>query len=66
MSLAKSSEDFSQSQAKTKDVCSQRTNETTAGPFNFLLMGPMSMMLPCYEGSVWLILDMPCPLGISF
>jgi hypothetical protein len=20
-------------------------------------------MLPCYEGSVWLILGMPCPLG---
>jgi hypothetical protein len=21
------------------------------------------VMLPCYEGSVWLILDMLCPLG---
>jgi hypothetical protein len=20
-------------------------------------------MLPCYEGTAWLILDMPCPLG---
>jgi hypothetical protein len=42
MSLAKSLADFSQSQAKTKDFCSQRMKETTAGPFNFLHMGPMS------------------------
>ncbi len=42
VSLAKHLADFTQSQAKTKVVCSQHTKETTAGPFHFLHMGPMS------------------------
>jgi hypothetical protein len=40
--LVKSLADFSQSEAKTKVVCSQHSKETTAGPFQFLCMGPMS------------------------
>jgi hypothetical protein len=41
--LAKSpTADFSQSQAKTKIVCSQHTDHGTAEPFHFLHMGPMS------------------------
>jgi hypothetical protein len=40
--MAKSLADFSQSQAKTKVVCGQHTKETSAGPFHFLHMGPMS------------------------
>ena len=39
---SKSLTDFSQSQAKTKVVCSQCTMQTTARPFHFLHMGPMS------------------------
>jgi hypothetical protein len=34
--------DFSQSQAKTKVVCSQHTKQGTAEPFHFLHIGPMS------------------------
>jgi hypothetical protein len=63
--LIQSLTDFSQSEAKTKVDCSQHSKETTAGSFNFLHMGSVTMsdVLPCYKGSVWLILDMPCPLG---
>jgi hypothetical protein len=43
IAMAKSLADFSQFQAKTKKVvCGQHTKETTAGPFHFLHMGPMS------------------------
>jgi hypothetical protein len=43
LSLAnKSLVHFSHSKAKTKAVCSQHTKETTAGPFHFFHMGPMS------------------------
>jgi hypothetical protein len=60
LSLAKSLADCSQSQDNTKDIFSQYTKETTAGPFLFLLMGPMSDVTTL---SVRLILDMSCPLG---
>jgi hypothetical protein len=62
LSLVKSLADFSQGEAKTKVVCSQHSKETIAGPFHFLHMGPMSDVAMLYEGSVWLNLDIPCPL----
>ena len=40
--MARSLEDFSQSQAKTKFVHGQHSKHGTAEPFHFLHMGPMS------------------------
>ncbi len=36
------------SQSKTKAVCSQHNKHTTAGPFHFLHMGPLSNVTMCY------------------
>ena len=59
LSLAKSlADNFRQSQAKIKVVCSQHTKKTTADPFHYLHMGPMSDVIMFYEGSLWLILNM--------
>jgi hypothetical protein len=54
----------SQSQAKTKVICSQLTKHGTAEPFHFLYsMGPISDVTILRRLCMWLILDMPCPCG---
>jgi hypothetical protein len=57
--------DFSQSQAKTKVVCSPSTPRKPLLGHFISSIWVQWVILPCYEGCVWLMLDMPCPLGTA-